>query len=310
MTGSRLIVVFVSVLTGLVLAVMPVSAQTTNIDMSNDTKLLMRQMEMEASMKSIEESSRKESASSKDEYLQSVEILQQTLDRFFDCAPGLTTRMKEWMTIRASIEVAGKTIFKNGNDSIYKNLTKMMNRRMFTLPDAATMPGDMVWRRYKDAFIRTEKAFLGTSRITRGPRSEKAQAMKQLLEEVAGLPVVLWDERRTTIDAHQILMGSGKNGNGILDEGFLKSDKLTEGYKKEVGRIIDDVMQIHSSWVPSADKESFYQKKLNELNRLYAHVRGSDWIDFILESEQTDRMNINEEYRKILDKSFSGRKNR
>ena len=34
--------------------------------------------------------------------------------------------MKEWMTIRASIEVAGKTIFKNGNDSIYKNLTKMM----------------------------------------------------------------------------------------------------------------------------------------------------------------------------------------
>lgn len=77
-----------------------------------------------------------------------------------------------------------------------------------------------------------------------------------------------------------------------------------------MGRIIDDVMQIHSSWVPSADKESFYQKKLNELNRLYAHVRGSDWIDFILESEQTDRMNINEEYRKILDKSFSGRKNR
>ena len=297
MTGSRLIVVFVSVLTGLVLAVMPVSAQTTNIDMSNDTKLLMRQMEMEASMKSIEESSRKESASSKDEYLQSVEILQQTLDRFFDCAPGLTTRMQEWMTIRASIEVAGKTIFKNGNDSIYKNLTKMMNRRMFTLPDAATMPGDMVWRRYKDAFIRTEKAFLGTSRI---------EGIEDLLDTAAGMTEGEAASIKSAID----MMGSGKNGNGILDEGFLKSDKLTEGYKKEVGRIIDDVMQIHSSWVPSADKESFYQKKLNELNRLYAHVRGSDWIDFILESEQTDRMNINEEYRKILDKSFSGRKNR
>ena len=46
---------------------------------------------------------------------------------------------------------------------------------------------------------------------TRGPRSEKAQAMRQLLEETTGLPVVLWDERRTTIDAHQILMSSGKN---------------------------------------------------------------------------------------------------
>ena len=46
---------------------------------------------------------------------------------------------------------------------------------------------------------------------TRGPRAEKAQAMKHLLEETTSLPVILWDERRTTIDAHQILMGSGKN---------------------------------------------------------------------------------------------------
>ena len=46
---------------------------------------------------------------------------------------------------------------------------------------------------------------------TLGPRSEKARAMKALLEERTGLPVVLWDERRTTIDAHQILMNNGKD---------------------------------------------------------------------------------------------------
>lgn len=46
---------------------------------------------------------------------------------------------------------------------------------------------------------------------TLGPRSEKAHAMKRLLEERTGLPVVLWDERRTTIDAHQILRNSGKD---------------------------------------------------------------------------------------------------
>ena len=46
---------------------------------------------------------------------------------------------------------------------------------------------------------------------TLGPRSEKAHAMKALLEERTGLPVILWDERRTTIDAHQILINSGKN---------------------------------------------------------------------------------------------------
>ena len=46
---------------------------------------------------------------------------------------------------------------------------------------------------------------------TLGPRSQKAHTMRALLEERTGLPVVLWDERRTTIDAHQILMNSGKN---------------------------------------------------------------------------------------------------
>ena len=46
---------------------------------------------------------------------------------------------------------------------------------------------------------------------TLGPRVEKAEAMAQLLRETAGLPVTLWDERRTTIDAHQILMNNGQN---------------------------------------------------------------------------------------------------
>ena len=40
---------------------------------------------------------------------------------------------------------------------------------------------------------------------TRGPRSEKAQAMKALLEETTSLPVTLWDERRTTVSAAAIL---------------------------------------------------------------------------------------------------------
>ena len=46
---------------------------------------------------------------------------------------------------------------------------------------------------------------------TRGPRAEKAEAMAELLKAATSLPVVLWDERRTTIDAHQILFNSGKN---------------------------------------------------------------------------------------------------
>ena len=66
---------------------------------------------------------------------------------------------------------------------------------------------------------------------TRGPRSEKAQSMKSLLEEATGLPVVLWDERRTTIDAHQILMNSGKNAKKrkkVVDA--VAASLILEGY--------------------------------------------------------------------------------
>ena len=45
---------------------------------------------------------------------------------------------------------------------------------------------------------------------TLGPRAEKAEAMARTLEERFGLPVKLWDERRTTIEAHDILHASGK----------------------------------------------------------------------------------------------------
>ena len=41
---------------------------------------------------------------------------------------------------------------------------------------------------------------------TRGPRAEKAEAMKALLEAATSLPVILWDERRTTVDAHLSLI--------------------------------------------------------------------------------------------------------
>ena len=35
--------------------------------------------------------------------------------------------------------------------------------------------------------------------------------MAALLRESVGLPVILWDERRTTIDAHRILLNNGQN---------------------------------------------------------------------------------------------------
>lgn len=43
-----------------------------------------------------------------------------------------------------------------------------------------------------------------------GPRAEKCRQFKALLEDICGLPVVLWDERRSSIEAHAILHAAGK----------------------------------------------------------------------------------------------------
>ena len=45
---------------------------------------------------------------------------------------------------------------------------------------------------------------------TEGPRAEKSRAFQALLEAETGLPVTLWDERRTSVDAHRILHAGGK----------------------------------------------------------------------------------------------------
>lgn len=45
---------------------------------------------------------------------------------------------------------------------------------------------------------------------TRGPRAEKAEAFAEQLRSATSLPVTLWDERRTTVDAHNILAANGK----------------------------------------------------------------------------------------------------
>ena len=46
---------------------------------------------------------------------------------------------------------------------------------------------------------------------TEGPRAQLYRTFAARVEEVCGLPVVLWDERRTTVDAHRILQGAGQN---------------------------------------------------------------------------------------------------
>ena len=45
---------------------------------------------------------------------------------------------------------------------------------------------------------------------TEGPRAEKSRMVAQRLTDATGLEVVLWDERRSSIEAHSILHANGR----------------------------------------------------------------------------------------------------
>ena len=62
---------------------------------------------------------------------------------------------------------------------------------------------------------RPDEVVLGFPKNMDGSDGRKANLYRELaaaLEEVTGVRVILWDERRTTIDAHQILFNQGKDG--------------------------------------------------------------------------------------------------
>lgn len=72
---------------------------------------------------------------------------------------------------------------------------------------------------------------------TEGPRAELYRAFATQVEQAAGLKPVLWDERRTTVDAHRILFEAGKNAKkrkktvdavaaSLILEGYLDFQRM------------------------------------------------------------------------------------
>lgn len=75
---------------------------------------------------------------------------------------------------------------------------------------------------------------------TEGERCEKTQEFKEMLERRSGLPVILWDERLTTVAAERTLMESGvrretrksyvdKIAAVLILQGYLDAQAFQEG---------------------------------------------------------------------------------
>ena len=66
---------------------------------------------------------------------------------------------------------------------------------------------------------------------TEGVRAELCREFARQLEELTGLPVALWDERRTTVEAHNILSAHnyhGKKRKNTVDA--VAASLILEGY--------------------------------------------------------------------------------
>ena len=72
---------------------------------------------------------------------------------------------------------------------------------------------------------------------TEGARAELCRSFAARVEEATGLPVKLWDERRTTVEAHNILSQHnyhGKKRKNTVDA--VAASLILEGYLNFLGR--------------------------------------------------------------------------
>ena len=66
---------------------------------------------------------------------------------------------------------------------------------------------------------------------TEGPRAELCRAFAEELRQATGLPVAMWDERRTTVEAHNILSAHnyhGRKRKNTVDA--VAASLILEGY--------------------------------------------------------------------------------
>ena len=72
---------------------------------------------------------------------------------------------------------------------------------------------------------------------TEGPRAELCREFAEELAQATGLPVVMWDERRTTVEAHNILSQHNYHGQkrkNTVDA--VAASLILEGYLAFRGR--------------------------------------------------------------------------
>ena len=70
-----------------------------------------------------------------------------------------------------------------------------------------------------------------------GPRAQLCREFAELLREATGLEVIMWDERRTTVEAHNILSQHNYHGQKRKNTGdAVAASVILEGYLNSLKR--------------------------------------------------------------------------
>ena len=108
---------------------------------------------------------------------------------------------------------------------------------VYTLNRVKAAPIYVTMGNLEDGVCRGIVANSGNANACAPMSHENAEAMCQLAAQATGLKPVLWDERRTTVDAHRILFDAGKNGKkrkktvdavaaSLILEGYLEFRRM------------------------------------------------------------------------------------
>mgnify|MGYP000050447531 FL=1 len=87
---------------------------------------------------------------------------------------------------------------------------------------------------------------------TLGDRAEKSLELKETLERRTGLPVVMWDERLTTVSANRVLMETGvrrENRKEHVDE--IAAVFILQGYLDYLANKNEETGRVESLWIKS-----------------------------------------------------------
>lgn len=109
--------------------------------------------------------------------------------------------------------------------SIVGTTTVIHSRRR---EDVANQIGEMIREQGVQALV---MGFPKNMDGSEGPRAALYKEFAQYLQEVTGMEVRLWDERRTTVEAHNILSASnyhGKKRKNTVDA--VAASLILEGY--------------------------------------------------------------------------------